>query len=172
VQRLSTDSGRLRKLVEVLIPYRSPATVENSRVQLRELALGAGSLWVLGDALDRRLWRLDARTGRIESTIPLGFPPTSVTVADDKAWITDGLNDRVVPVDAASNRLLAPVPVGHGASGIAAGAGSVWVTNTLDGTLSRIDPRADKVIATIDVGGAPRAVAVGGGSVWVTEHAP
>ena len=172
VQRLSTDSGRLRKLVEVLIPYRSPANVENSRVQLRELALGAGSLWVLGDALDRRLWRLDARTGRIEATIPLGFPPTSVTVADDKAWITDGLNDRVVPVDAASNRLLAPVPVGHGASGIAAGAGSVWVTNTLDGTLSRIDPRADKVIATIDVGGAPRAVAVGGGSVWVTEHAP
>ena len=45
------------------LPFRSPATVENSRVQFRELAVGAGSLWVLGDALDRRLWRLDARTG-------------------------------------------------------------------------------------------------------------
>lgn len=172
VQRLSTDSGRLRKLVEVLIPYRSPANVENSRVQLRELALGAGSLWVLGDALDRRLWRLDARTGRIEATIPLGFPPTSVTVLDDKAWISDGLNDRVVPIDAANDRLLAPVPVGHGASGVATGAGSIWVTNTVDGTLSRIDPRTRRVVATVDVGGAPRAVAVGRGSVWVTEHVP
>lgn len=172
VQRLSTDSGRLRKLVEVLIPYRSPANVENGRVQLRELALGAGSLWVLGDALDRRLWRLDARTGRIEATIPLGFPPTSVTVLDDKAWISDGLNDRVVPIDAANDRLLAPVPVGHGASGVATGAGSIWVTNTVDGTLSRIDPRTRRVVATVDVGGAPRAVAVGRGSVWVTEHVP
>jgi YVTN family beta-propeller protein len=172
VQRLSTDSGRLRKLVEVLIPYREPSNVENGRVQLRELAVGDGSLWVLGDALDRRLWRLDATTGRIQATISLGFPPTSVTVADHKAWITDGLNDRVVPVDTATNGLLASVPVGHGASGVATGAGSVWVTNTIDGTLSRIDPRTGRVAATIDVGGTPRAVAVGNGSVWVTEHAP
>jgi YVTN family beta-propeller protein len=172
VQRLSTDSGRLRKLVEVPLPFRSPATVENGRVQFRELAVGAGSLWVLGDALDRRLWRLDERTGRIEATIPLGFPPTSVTVADDKAWITDGLNDRVVPVDAATDRPLAPVPVGRGPSGVATGAGSVWVTNTVDGTLSRVDPRTRRVVATVDVGGTPRAVAVGRGSVWVTEHAP
>jgi YVTN family beta-propeller protein len=172
VQRLSTDSGRLRKLVEVPLPYRSRLNVENTRVQLREMAVGAGSLWVLGDALDRRLWRLDARTGRIEATIPLGFPPTSVAVAADKAWITDGLNDRVVPIDAGNDRQLAPVPVGHGASGVAAGAGSVWVTNTVDGTLSRIDPRTRRVVAAVDVGGAPRAVAVGRGSVWVTEHEP
>jgi YVTN family beta-propeller protein len=172
VQRLSTDSGRLRKLVDVPLPYRSPLNVENGRVQLRELAVGAGSLWVLGDALDRRLWRLDARTGRIEATIQLGFPPTSVAVAADKAWITDGLNDSVVPVDAGNDRLQAPVPVGHGASGVATGAGSVWVTNTIDGTVSRVDPRTGRVVATVDVGGLPRAVAVGGGSVWVTEHAP
>lgn len=172
VQRLSTDSGRLRKLAEVFLPFDSRSDVEHGRVQFRELAVGAGSLWVLGDALDRRLWRLDARTGTIEATIRLGFPPTSVTVADGKAWITDGLSDRVVPVDAAGDRLLAPVPVGRGAGGIATGAGSVWVTNTLDGTLSRIDPRTRRVVSTVDVGGMPRAVAVGRGSVWVTQHAP
>ncbi len=118
VQRLSTDNGRLRKLAEVFLPFDARGDVEHSRVQFRELAIGAGSVWVLGDALDRRLWRLDARTGRIEATIPLGFPPTSVTVADGTVWITDGLGDRVVPVDAASDRLLDPVPVGRGASGI------------------------------------------------------
>ena len=63
VQRLSTDERPLRILRQRFLPFRSPATVENSRIQFRELGIGAGSLWVLGDALDRRLWRLDSRTG-------------------------------------------------------------------------------------------------------------
>ena len=170
VQRLSTGDGRLRKLEEVFLPFQSPATVETARVQFREMAVGAGSLWVLGDALDRRLWRLDARTGRVLATIALGFPPTAVAVAAGAVWITDGFNDRVVPLDIATGRLLAPVRVGRGASGIAAGAGAVWVANTLDGTLSRLDPATRRVVATIEVGGAPRGVAVGAGAVWVTAH--
>ena len=140
VQRLSTDGGRLRKLVEVFLPHQKTLTVENSRVQFRELAIGEGSLWVLGDALDRRLWRLDARSGRVDATIPLGFAPTSVAVAAGRVWITDGVHDRVVPFDAASGRQLKPVPVGRGPSGIAQGAGALWVVNTLDGTMSRLDP--------------------------------
>lgn len=171
VQRLSTDTGRLRKLVEVFLPFESPSTVENSRVQFREMAVGAGSLWVLGDALDRRLWRLDRRSGRVLATIELGFAPTSVVVANGTVWITDGVADRLVPLDPDGNRLLDGIRVGRGASGLASGAGGVWVANTLDGTLSRVDPRARQVVATIDVGGAPRAVEVGAGSVWVTEHA-
>jgi outer membrane protein assembly factor BamB len=171
VQRLSTDDGRLRKLAEVFLPYNAPATASNSRAQFRELAVGSGSLWVLGDALDQRLWRLDERSGHIQATIALGFPPTSIVVAAGRAWITDGLHDRVVPLDVASGRLLAPVAVGRGASGIASGAGSLWIANSLDGTVSRVDPRDGRLLATIGVGGAPRGVAVGGGSVWVTQHA-
>jgi YVTN family beta-propeller protein len=170
VQRLSTDSGRLRKLVEVFLPFQAPATVENSRVQFREIAVGAGSLWVVGDALDRRMWRLDRRTGRLQATIELGFAPTSVAVAGDTVWITDGVRDRAVPLAARGNRLLPGVGVGRGAGGIASGTGAIWVANTLDGTLSRIDTRTRRVVATIDVGGTPRGVAVGAGSVWVTEH--
>jgi YVTN family beta-propeller protein len=170
VQRLSTDSGRLRKLVEVFLPFQAPATVENSRVQFREIAVGAGSLWVLGDALDRRMWRLDRRTGRLHATIELGFAPTSVAVAGGTVWITDGVGDRVVPLAARGNRLLPGVDVGRGPGGVASGAGAIWVANTLDGTLSRIDTRTRRVVATIEVGGTPRGVAVGAGSVWVTEH--
>jgi predicted Ser/Thr protein kinase len=171
VQRLSTDDARLRKVTEVFLPYEDPATAANSRVQFRELAVGAGSLWVLGDALDRRLWRLDEHTGHVQATIALGFPPTSIVAAAGRVWITDGLHDRVVPMDIASGRLLAPVAVGRGASGIASGAGSLWVVGTLDGTISRLDPHDGRLLSTIQVGGAPRAVAVGGGAVWVTEHA-
>ena len=171
VQRLSSDGRPLRILRQRFLPFRSPATVENSRVQFRELGVGAGSLWVLGDALDRRLWRLDSRTGRIEATIHLGFPPTSVAVAGGSAWVTDELHDRVVPIDASDNRVLPAVPVGSGASGVAAGSGSVWVANTIDGTISRIDPRARRVVGTVDVGGLPRAIAADRHSVWVSEYA-
>jgi YVTN family beta-propeller protein len=168
--RLSTDSRRLRKLVTKYLPFRDPLTVDKWRGQFRELAVGAGSVWVLGDALDRRLWRLDARSGEVEATVELGFAPTSVAVADGRVWITDGVRDVVVPVDADDERLLRPVRVGRGPTGIAAGAGSIWVANTLDETVSRIDPESRRVTATTDVGGPPRGLAVGGGAVWVTEH--
>ena len=128
---------------------------------------------MLGDALDRRLWRLDARTGRIEATIPLGFPPTSVAVADGTAWITDGLHDRVVPVDAPQQpRAAAGARSARGASGVAAGAGGVWVANTIAGTVSRIDPRTragrgdDRRRRP-----APRRSRPASGAVWVTEYA-
>jgi YVTN family beta-propeller protein len=171
VNRLSTREGPLRELRKVFIPLRSPLTVENQRMQSRELAIGAGSLWVLGDALDRRMWRLDARTGEMLKTIELRFPPTAAAVAGGTVWITDALDDRVVPVDVATGRALPAVEVGRGASGIVAGAGAVWVANTLDGTVSRIDPVTRRVVATIRVGGLPRGVAVGDGTVWVTAHA-
>ena len=168
--RVSTDSGRLRKIVTTYLPFRDPLTVDKWRGQFRELAVGAGSVWVLGDALDRRLWRLDARSGEVEATVELGFAPTSVAVADDRVWITDGVRDAVVPLDVNDERLLRPVRVGSGPSGITAGAGSIWVANTLDGTVSRIDPESRRVTATAEVGGAPRGLAVGGGGVWVTQH--
>ena len=170
VQRLSTDAAAAQARGGVP-PLPARVTAGNTRVQFRELAIGAGSLWVLGDALDRRFWRLDARSGAIQATIELGFAPTSVAVAAGRVWITDGVGDRVVPFDVQSGRRLEPVRVGRGASGIAAGGETLWVVNTLDGTVSRLDARAGRTLATIDVDGAPRGVAVGAGGVWVTEHA-
>jgi YVTN family beta-propeller protein len=172
VQRLSTGDGPLRKLVDVFLPFQQPERVETARGQLREMAVGAGSVWVLGDALDRRMWRLDARTGARQAVLDLGFPPTSLAVAAGRVWITDGVGDRVVPVDIHRGVALPAVPVGRGPSGIAAGAGGVWVANTLDGTVSRLDPGTSRVVETIDVESAPRGIAAGRGAVWVTEHAP
>jgi YVTN family beta-propeller protein len=169
-QRLSTDARPLRKLREVFLPYRDPGTASTSRVAFRELAVGAGSLWVLGDALDARLWRLDAHTGKVQATVALPFPPRSAVVAAGAVWITDPLHDTVVPIDVRSNRVLAAVAVGRGAAGVTAAAGAVWVANATDGTVSRIDPRTRRVTATIDVGGAPSEIDGGPGGVWVTSH--
>jgi hypothetical protein len=171
VQRLSTGNGPLRKVAETPIPYTDPATDENVRAQIREMAVGGGALWVLGDARDRRVWKLDARTGKVLATIPLAFPPRSVAVADGAAWITDNLHDTVVRVDARTNRPAAPLRVGRGAAGIAADGDALWIADALDGTLTRVDARRRRVAATVRVGGAPREVAVGDGLVWTAGDA-
>lgn len=170
--RLSTDAQRLRLLRHIFLPFQPKGGgASTTRVQFREMAIGAGSLWVLGDALDRRVWRLDPRRGTIQATIALPFPPRSVVVADGAAWITDGLDDTVVPIDARSNRVLPAVAVGRGAAGVTATPGAVWVANAIDGTVSRIDPRGRRVVATVHVGGSPSEIDAGPDGVWVTSHA-
>jgi hypothetical protein len=171
VQRLSTGDGKLRKLAETLIPYANPATVENVRAQIREMAVGEGSLWVLGDARDRRVWRLDARTGKLLAVIPIAFPPRSVAVAGGAAWITDGAHDTVVPIDGVTNRPGPPLRVGRGAAGIAADGDTLWIADSLAGTLTRVDARRRRVAGTVRVGGAPREVTVGDGVVWAAGDA-
>jgi YVTN family beta-propeller protein len=171
VQRLNTDGGPLTELATVLVPYADPLRDTNLRMQIRELAIGDGSVWVLGDAVDRRLWRLDMVTGQTQATIDLPFPPRSIAVGNGQVWITDPLNDAVVPITAADNRLLAPVPVGRGAAGVAVGAGAVWVANAIDGTVSRIDPGTRQAVRTIDVGGIPHELSIDDRGVWVTTDA-
>ena len=173
VQRLSTDSGPLREVAKVQLPFASPLTASDNRVQIRELAVGDGSVWVLGDAMDRRLWRLDALTGETQATIELPFPPRSIAVGVGLVWITDPLGDAVVPVDPVGNQVLAPIPVGRGAAGVAVGAGAVWVADALDGTVSRIDPVGRHLVSTIDVGGSPHELTIDDqAGVWVTTYAP
>jgi len=171
VDRLSTDAQGLRTLRQVPLPWLLPLTASTTRIQFREMAVGAGSVWVLGDFLDRRVWRLDARSGAVQATIALRFPPRSVVVEDGMAWITDGLDDTVVPIDARSNRVLPAVAVGRGAAGVTATPGAVWVANVIDGTVSRIDPRSRRVVKTIPVGGSPSEIDAGPNGVWVTSHA-
>lgn len=171
VQRLTTGPGPLRIRRQVALPFRRPRVAEDSRVSFREMAIGLGSLWVLGDALDRRLWRLDGRSGAIEATIRLPFPPRSVVVAKGKVWVTDGLDDAVVPVDAATGRVLKPIHVGRGAAGLTFGAGSVWVADTLEGAVTRVDPRRRRVVATVRTGGLPVELDAGRGAIWVASDA-
>ncbi len=167
-KRLSTDPGEFRIIRSVTLPYRQPVSVETTRINQRDLAIGYGSVWTLGDGIDRRLWRLDRRSGRILATIKLPFIPRTVAAGEGGVWVTAPLDDRVLRIDPDTNAITTTITTGHGTSGVAAGAGSVWVTNTIDGTVSRIDPGSAQVVDQIEVGGRPREVTVGAGGVWVT----
>jgi YVTN family beta-propeller protein len=171
VQKLSTDGATPRFVANVVIPFAEPGTAANQREGLAAMAQGEGAVWVIGDAADRRLWRIDPERHRIEATINLGFPPGGVAAGSGAVWVTDELGDRVVRIDPATNRVVGSISVGDGAIGVAVGAGSIWVANAIDHSLTRIDPATHRVTATIRVPAGPRAVAVGEGSVWAVGDA-
>jgi YVTN family beta-propeller protein len=171
VQKLEVVGGDVRVGSTVPIPYAERLSAANYREALGSMAQDERAIWVVGDAADRRLWRIDPRRHRIAATIALGFPPAAVAAGSGGVWVTDELGDRLVRIDPATNRIVGVVRVGRGAAGVAVGAGSVWVADAIDHELTRIDPGTNRVLATIRVAASPRAVTVGEGSVWVVGDA-
>ena len=137
-----------------------------------DVAVGLGSIWVVGDAFGRTLWRLDPTSKRVVAAIPLGFVPGAVAVGEGAVWVTSLLGDRVAKIDPVRNRIVRTVPVGAGVNDVAAGKESVWVTSTVDRILTRIDPATDRVVARTPLNGVPGHVTVGGGGIWVTTGKP
>jgi DNA-binding beta-propeller fold protein YncE len=171
VQKLSTEGATPRFRANVVIPFAEPLSAANFREALPGMAEGEGAVWVIGDAADRRLWRIDPQRHRITATIALGFPPGGVAAGGGAVWVTDELGDRVVRIDPATNRVVGAIPVGRGAIGVAVGAGSVWVADAIGHSLTRIDPATNRLTTTIRVPASPQAVAVGEGSVWAVGDA-
>ena len=171
VVRLSTGSGPLRVLRRVLVPFQQPVSAETSRNAMRDMAVGEGALWVIGDPVDRRVFRVDRRTGAIRGITRLPSAPRSIAAGEGGVWVTGLIDDVLIRLDPSTGRRLEVIEVGRGATGVAAGAGAVWVACALDREVWRIDPESGEVEARIPVDGAPREVAVGAGGVWVTADA-
>jgi streptogramin lyase len=170
VQRLSADD-KPKILADLPIEFRHPRTAATDRNELSSMATGLGSVWALGDAADRRVWRIDPKRNAIAGTFSLDFSPADVAAGAGAVWVVDQINDRLVRLDPSTGRVIARIPVDRGARAVTVGAGSVWVACFLDGTVARIDPRTNRVVSTIKVAESPRDVAVGGGGVWAVGDA-
>ena len=131
------------------------------------IAVGTGSVWVLDDPANRRLWRIDPVHGRLIDAISLPFVPAAVAVGDGSVWVTGQLADTIARIDPATNRIVKTIKVGREPLGVAVGAGAVWVVDTIDRSVTRIDPVTNRVTKTIHLDRSPTAIAVGDGSVWV-----
>jgi branched-chain amino acid transport system substrate-binding protein len=149
--------------------FIAPPADEGSDAYFSSVAVDDGEVWVIGDPLDHRLWRIDAQTGELTATVALPFAPKDVAVGERGVWVSSQVDDTLVRVDPASGSVTDTVPVGAGAAGVAVGLGAVWVANTIAGTVSRIDPQTVEVTDTIDVEGDPVDVAVGDDAVWVVS---
>src|SRR5262249_1589841 len=168
IDRLSTDGGRFRVVKTKRIPFQQPPSAETLRWSMRDMAIGAGALWILGDAVDRRVFRVEPTSGRILGITRLPFAPRSIAVGEGGVWVTGSIDDVVGRIDPETGRLTDTISVPRGASGVGAGFAAVWVASALDRSVSRIDPHTDEVVDTIPVSGSPREVAVGAHGVWVT----
>ena len=106
------------------------------------MAVGEGALWVIGDALDHRLFKITPRSGRLLGEFPLPIAPQRIAAGAGAIWITDAIHDVLVKIDPATGRVLQRIATGRGADGVAVGAGSVWVVAGIAGEVERIDPQA------------------------------
>jgi len=171
VNRLSTGPGKLRQVHRTVIPMPAPATAEHVRTTLFGLAIGEGAVWAIGDALDRRLFKIDPRSGRVLAIIPLPIAPQRIAAGEGAIWITDAIHDVLVKLDPANGRVLRRIAVSGGADGVAVGAGGVWVATGIAGQVVHIDPTSGRIVGRIDVGPGLREIAAGPHDIWVTRDA-
>jgi DNA-binding beta-propeller fold protein YncE len=167
VNQLGGDSRELLVLRTLTLPFRDPLTSATYLSCQCDLAVGNGSVWVPGDAADSRVWRIDAKRGRVLDTIEFPFPiGRGIAAGGGALWVAGLLDDIVARVDARTGRITGRVAVGRTPIGLALSAEGLWVANHLDHTVSLVDIRRRRVVRTIDVGGAPVELAVGAGGVW------
>ena len=165
VAKLATVSAFAGKIVDrISRPCCTDSTTPG-------IAVGAGAVWMLDDAIGRRLWRIEPGRQGAVATIPLHFIPAAVATGPNAVWITGQLDDELARIDPATNRIVHVIKVGREPLAVAAGAGAVWVANTVDRTLTRIDPATNRVVKTIALGSSPQAITVSGSSVWVAADA-
>jgi DNA-binding SARP family transcriptional activator/DNA-binding beta-propeller fold protein YncE len=129
---------------------------------------------------------IEAASGRVTKSFPVGREPSSLAVADDSIWVANYREQTVIRLDDAGGQSVIPVR-GHPAA-LAAHDGKVWVW-TIEGRLLPIDPRFNIVgnplplgrqIAGFThptggvIGDGPRRgegggrIASGGGFLWIT----
>jgi class 3 adenylate cyclase/streptogramin lyase len=142
------------------------------------IALGEGALWVV-ERDDQHVARLDADSGAVEATIPIGAPriqplnfrhpevQTAVAAGEGGVWVLDAIEGTVWQIDPIQNEVKRTISVDAGAKAITVGFGSVWVANPVSGLIYRIDPSSGEVIERIKVAERVSGLAPAGGVLWV-----
>ena len=122
-------------------------------------------------ASTERLLRLDARSGRVESTSPLPGATASIAVGGRSLWVADTTEEELLRADAGTGATTDRVPLGTQPGEIALTKSSVWVSSATAPTVTRIDIATDQVRQTLHLGGAASALAFADGSLWIGDAA-
>ena len=167
VEQIGGDASRLRIVSRLVLPVKDPLTSGNFRQCQCDITTGDGSVWVAGDPVDSRVWRIDAASARLQDEFDLPFEiGRGIAAGDGALWVAGPADDIVARVDTAKGKVTDRIRVGRAPVGLALGRRRLWVANRLGKSLSVIDTRLRKVVRTIDLGAAPAEVAVGAGGVW------
>ena len=133
------------------------------------LAITGTNAWV-GCKEQRRLARVDLRTGRTVGTTPLDGAPIAVTSGAGVVWALDDLQT-LYRIDPTRGRITKRIALGTAAAyNIWIGAGSVWVADDQGAQVIRVSPARNAVVARIAVGDGPADIAFAGGRALVIDH--
>jgi DNA-binding SARP family transcriptional activator/streptogramin lyase len=123
---------------------------------------------------------IDARSGRVTRSIPVGRDPVAVTMAGDSVWVANSTDGTVTRIDRATGRTVTIGVQGH-PTGLTYYQGTLWVW-TIERQLVPVDPRFDSAGNPIPVGLPPGTgqvgriptigpdpgrIVAGGGFLWV-----
>jgi serine/threonine-protein kinase len=101
------------------------------------VAVGAGSVWVVGDTRDPTLWRVDPATQRVVATIALPFAPLDVAAGSDSVWLVNRRDDKVVRIDPNGEGVVRTIQIGNRPEGVAIEKGMVFVAARSSGRSHR-----------------------------------
>jgi DNA-binding SARP family transcriptional activator/streptogramin lyase len=123
---------------------------------------------------------VDARSGRVTRSIPVGRYPVALTVAGDSVWVANYADGTVTRINRATGRSVTIGVQGH-PTGLTYYLGTLWVW-TIERQLVPVDPRFDSAGNPIPVGLPPGTsqvgriptigpdpgrIVAGGGFLWV-----
>jgi sugar lactone lactonase YvrE len=133
------------------------------------LAITGANAWV-GCKEQRKLVRVDLRSGRATGTIRLDGQAIAVTAGAGALWALDDLQT-LYRIDLARAVVTKRIALGTAAAyNIWVGAGSVWVADDQGAQVVRVSPSRNAVAARIPVGDGPADIAFAGGRALVVDH--
>jgi streptogramin lyase len=129
------------------------------------IAARAGSIWV-GVYGAGKLLQLDARTGRLETTVGVGPWACRVAVGPAAIWVTRDRAGEVVRIARGSGHIVR-IQVGRGAFDVLLAARSAWTTSYDTGAIAKIDPARSRIVRVFRDGDKPAGLALCAGRIWV-----
>jgi YVTN family beta-propeller protein len=174
--RIDPETERAAAVMEIPV-YLSTGALTT------ELSASAGSIWMVTkgkSGVFDALARIDPGTEEISTTIPLGYPGSSVAATEDAVWVTAPDDGVLLRVDPASDEVVAEVVGLEAPNFVAAGPEGVWVLSGTDserepgdGTVTGIDPETNEIAATVQLDenpGQASDIAVGEGFVYARSQ--
>ena len=99
------------------------------------------AVWSAGGSCGDYLFRIDARTRKLTTTV-LGVPhPVGLALYDGSLWVAALFAPSVDRIDPETGRVVARLPTGGLPVRLAAGFGAVWVYDDLGRGLLRVEPQ-------------------------------
>lgn len=155
-------SGALVQLDVTSLRITRQVTLPESPFQVE---LDGDELWVAG--LDSRVFRLDAASGAVLSTVDVGPAPRGLALTPDAVWVSVRDAGELVRVDRATGTALRRLDLGGQPWPVAAQGEEVWVA-LLGGAVVRVDATSGQVTHRVDVPPGARGIALTPTAVWVT----